>query len=72
MVNLQILSGVLIVSFHGRWRPSANHPDKGKQGWVSAEMSQTLLTNKKQAHITKPTKFRIYRKKISMEIGGAP
>ncbi len=31
MVNLQRLSGVLIVSFPGRWRPSANHPAKPSQ-----------------------------------------
>jgi hypothetical protein len=46
MVNLQRLCGVLIVSFPGRWRPSANHPAKPSQNVKSCRMVKNNVTCK--------------------------
>jgi hypothetical protein len=45
-IALRVVGGVLVV-FLRSWRPPAN----GKQGLIPQEMSQTLLTNKKQGNL---------------------
>jgi hypothetical protein len=62
-VSQKRVSGVLLVSFPAVGVPSAKAPANRMQATVPEEMSQTLLTNKKQGknyqvhatHIIKPS-----------------
>jgi hypothetical protein len=71
-------NGAVLIVFLRRWRKICTilQPMHGKQGQIPEEMSQTLLTNKKQGNldlvqadnIIKPTTSRINRKKYTFSV----